>query len=78
MSEQDLSVVFNRFERGSHGGHADGSGLGLSIVQAIVTAHDGELDVNSEFTVGSTFRIILNAHATSGATDGVLSVRPTP
>jgi signal transduction histidine kinase len=36
-----------------------GSGLGLAIAQAIVLAHHGSIDVQSEFGKGSTFTIKL-------------------
>lgn len=39
-----------------------GSGLGLSIVKAIVDAHDGEVMVESAVSEGSTFRVLLPAN----------------
>ncbi|HZV35893.1 MAG TPA: HAMP domain-containing sensor histidine kinase [Verrucomicrobiae bacterium] len=42
--------VFERFFRGdaSHGNTVDGCGLGLSIAQWIVTAHEGSINITSE------------------------------
>ena len=35
----------------------DGAGLGLSIVKTIMDAHDGEVEMESEVGIGSTFRV---------------------
>ncbi|MEO6033783.1 MAG: ATP-binding protein [Verrucomicrobiota bacterium] len=47
---ESVSRVFDRFFRGdeSHNGEVDGCGLGLSIAQWIVVAHDGTIEVSSE------------------------------
>ena len=38
---------------------ADGSGLGLAVVQQIVLAHNGTIDYTSEPDSGTTFKIVL-------------------
>ncbi|MBX9694158.1 MAG: two-component sensor histidine kinase, partial [Cyanobacteria bacterium] len=38
---------------------AGGSGLGLSIVKAIVELHNGEISVKSKPGEGSTFAVVL-------------------
>ena len=48
--------IFERFSRtGSR--RSEGAGLGLSIVQAIAEGHGGQVWVESEVGVGSTFTI---------------------
>ena len=36
-----------------------GSGLGLPIVKTIVESHEGQIEVQSEEGVGTTFKIVL-------------------
>jgi signal transduction histidine kinase len=53
--------IFEPFYRGRSAVDAQiqGSGLGLSLVREIVTAHGGKLEVISSPGDGSTFSIIL-------------------
>jgi signal transduction histidine kinase len=57
IPEAELDQLFERFFRASTATRAavPGVGLGLSITKAIVVAHNGELDVESEVGVGTTF-----------------------
>ena len=59
----ELDQLFARFFRASTATRAavPGVGLGLSITKAIVTAHNGELDVVSEVGVGTSFIVRLPA-----------------
>lgn len=52
--------IFERFARvkNSHR-RSDGSGLGLSIVQGIVEAHRGSIQLQSQLGTGSTFLIVI-------------------
>jgi signal transduction histidine kinase len=61
----ELELVFERFTRGSDTKRVQGSGLGLSICQAIVLAHGGELTAISTPGEGSTFSIALNVETTN-------------
>lgn len=56
---EDQERIFNRFARGSNNERrSDGSGLGLSIVQALVKAHHGRLELFSRLGEGATFTVI--------------------
>lgn len=62
VSEEDRTRIFERFARGSAGGHrSDGAGLGLSIVQAIAAAHDGRVELDSTPGHGATFTVVIPA-----------------
>ena len=63
LTVEELPRIFDRFYRGKEAepGHIPGSGLGLSIAQAIVHAHGGEITVQSEVGRGSTFSLRLPA-----------------
>jgi len=61
IPEDELEVVFERFYRAdpSRQTTSSQSGLGLSIVKAIVETHGGEVKVTSKVGEGSTFSILL-------------------
>lgn len=61
ISEDDLPYVFNRLFRAdrSRSRFNTGVGLGLSIVKALVEAHNGVIAVSSELGEGSTFTVRL-------------------
>lgn len=54
-----IDRIFDPFFTTKRGNGQKGSGLGLSVVQAIVEDHQGYLDVESEIGKGSTFSIYL-------------------
>jgi signal transduction histidine kinase len=60
IERADLRHIFDKFYRGRHASlNREGFGLGLPIVQELVVAHHGRVEVESEPGVGSTFRVIL-------------------
>jgi two-component system OmpR family sensor kinase len=61
----ELPRVFDRFYRVAGAG-PKGSGLGLAVVAAIVTAHAGRYGVESEPGKGSVFWIELDARPIDG------------
>lgn len=61
ISPLDLPRIWERLYRGDKSRHKRGLGLGLSLVQAIVHAHEGTLSVKSELGTGSTFTLTLPA-----------------
>lgn len=59
ITESDQKQVFQAFYRGENVGIIPGSGLGLTIVKQCVEVHGGEMTVNSQVGVGSTFTVSL-------------------
>ncbi|MCG6949088.1 MAG: HAMP domain-containing histidine kinase [Acidobacteria bacterium] len=64
ISKDDLPSVFRRFFRGGDEmtRTTKGTGLGLYLVQQIVAAHRGKVEVASTGPDGSNFRVTLPAH----------------
>lgn len=67
IPEKEIDFVFDRFYRvdPSRQSASGESGLGLSIVKAIVEAHDGLVSVESEVGKGTTFSFTLPSGPTS-------------
>ncbi|HZI15020.1 MAG TPA: ATP-binding protein, partial [Myxococcus sp.] len=72
IEPKHLFRIFERFYRVDKGRSRDmgGTGLGLSIVKHLLQAMDGEVKVESQPNVGSTFTIFLPHAAPASAATG--------
>jgi heavy metal sensor kinase len=59
ISQEELPHIFRRFYRCDRSRSRPGTGLGLTLVEAIVQAHRGQIAVTSTPNVGTTFTITL-------------------
>ncbi|MDX2076474.1 MAG: PAS domain-containing sensor histidine kinase [bacterium] len=59
IAEHEQGRIFEPFFRGENVGVIEGTGLGLSVVQEAVRAHEGILTLESELGVGTTVIIML-------------------
>ena len=59
ISQDELPHIFRRFYRCDRSRSLPGTGLGLTLVEAIVRAHRGEIIVTSTPNVGTTFTVTL-------------------
>ena len=61
VKKENIPYIFNAFKRVDEekNRHIEGTGLGLSIVQQLVSLMGGEISVNSVYTKGSTFLVML-------------------
>jgi signal transduction histidine kinase len=61
IKNEELHLIFDRFYRvdTSRNKNTGGTGLGLPIVKSIVEAHNGKINVKSEYGKGTEFEIII-------------------
>ncbi len=73
MDARELRNIFKKFYRtkGAENSGEAGTGIGLSIVEQIVTHHGGRIEVASSPGRGSRFTIVLPAHAAMTASSHV-------
>jgi signal transduction histidine kinase len=67
MDSKELKSIFQKFyrtKRAEASGEV-GTGIGLSIVEQIVTHHGGRIEVTSEPGKGSCFTIVMRAHVSA-------------
>ena len=61
IREEDIGKLFNKFQRVDlkRNSTVEGTGLGLAITQSLLSMMNGEIHVESEYGVGSTFTVRL-------------------
>ncbi len=59
IAEEEHEKIFHRFYQSNSSRSEGGTGLGLAMVQEIAKFHGGEVELESELGVGSTFTICL-------------------
>ncbi len=64
----DLNHIFERFYRvdKARARHTGGTGLGLSLVQSIVQAHEANIKVESKLEIGTTFTVVFKKSDKTG------------
>lgn len=63
ISSQDLPNIFQPFYRGSNTVSISGHGIGLSLVERIITLHRSRIGVTSKPGKGSTFSVVIPVSA---------------
>ncbi len=63
ISEEDMSKIFDPYFSTKEMGVQKGMGLGLATASAIVRKHDGNMEINSQISVGTTVDIYLPAES---------------
>lgn len=78
IDPEHAARVFERFYRvdASRGRDSGGAGLGMAIVAAIVTAHDGRVDLSETPGGGTTVRVEIPAPVTSGGSADLADDHP--
>jgi len=60
ISATDLPHVCERFYRADRSRSTPGTGLGLSLVQSIIRAHDGQIDITSQENTGTQVAVCID------------------
>ena len=67
LRPDDLALLFRRFQQGSNSHNVfGGSGLGLFVSRKLCELMDGNIDVDSVYGEGATFRFYVKAQALPG------------
>ncbi len=65
IDEEDLRLITEPFHRGKNTNQIKGHGIGLSLVDRIISLHNGALQINSTINVGTTVTVTLPLSSTS-------------
>jgi two-component system OmpR family sensor kinase len=63
MEQLDADHAFDRFWRGTSSRSRPGTGLGLPIVAAVVSAHEGSVTLETSVETGTKVRVVIPAHS---------------
>ena len=76
IKRENIPYIFSAFKRvdEERNRHIEGTGLGLSIVHQLVELMGGEISVNSVYTKGSTFLVMLEQDIVNGDELGEFTV----
>ncbi len=76
VKKENIPYIFNAFKRvdEERNRHIEGTGLGLSIVQQLVELMHGEISVNSVYTKGSKFIVMLDQDIVDSSELGVFTL----
>ena len=55
LDEQAMEKIFERFYRVDKARNKEGMGLGLSIVQEVLSYHNASIEIESDVNKGTTF-----------------------
>ena len=59
IPREEQGRIFEKYYRSRRTSYIKGTGLGLAIVKAVMDAHGGRVEVESEVSKGSVFRLFL-------------------
>jgi signal transduction histidine kinase/CheY-like chemotaxis protein len=78
IEKEKLASIFERFSQAEDSTSLNygGTGLGLSIVRDLIGLQNGNVDVDSEYGKGTTFRFVIPYVIFDGQAESVLSVAP--
>ena len=59
MTPEELEHVFEKFYRADPSGVIPGTGLGMAIIKSIIEAHDGTIEIQSKYGIGTKVILFL-------------------